>query len=67
VQLGPLLLPPDWTPEEAFVVAEFLITLHDAIWDGYGWAMRDAPSNPPSCGPPVQLDLSLHGTGEPSP
>ena len=63
MQLDPLLLPDDWTPDQAFAVAEFLIALHDAIWDGYGWALRAGGSGPP---PPVlpiprQLELPLAG------
>jgi hypothetical protein len=57
VQLDPLLLPDDWTPEQAFSVAEFLIALHDAIWDGYGGAMQRAGSGPAPSSEPMQLDL----------
>jgi hypothetical protein len=66
VQLDPLLLPDDWTPDQAFAVAEFLIALHDVIWEGYGWTLRDGGSGPP---PPVlpvprQLDLPLAAPGD---
>lgn len=54
MQLDPLVLPDDWTPDQAFTVAEFLIALHDAIWDGYGWALEWHGSGPPA---PVQLAL----------
>jgi hypothetical protein len=72
VHLDPLGLPDDWTPEQAFAVAEFLIALHDAIWDGYGWAVRDERSGPPSpwlAQPrgdpgPVQLALPLTNPGD---
>jgi hypothetical protein len=71
VHLDPLVLPDDWTPEQAFAVAEFLIVLHDAIWDGYGWASQDAPSGPPLPSPlqpggelgHVQLNLPLTDPG----
>jgi hypothetical protein len=69
VQLDPLVLPDDWTAEQAFAVAEFLIALHDAIWDAYGWALRDAGSGaPPGC-PALhdQLDLPLVVPGDPFP
>ena len=67
MQLDPLVFPDDWTAEQAFAVAEFLIALHDAIWDGYGWALRGERSGPPptSLTQPrgelghVQLDLPL--------
>jgi len=64
VQLEPLVLPDDWTPEQAFAVAEFLIALHDAIWDGYGWAARTECSGaPPGLRPvPAQLDLPFATT-----
>lgn len=64
MQLDPLLLPDDWPPEQAFAVAEFLIALHDAIWDGYGWALEWEGSGPPPSSPsiPVQLDLPFAAT-----
>ena len=64
MQLDPLVLPEDWTAEQAFTVAEFLIALHDAIWDGYGWALRGGGSGPPASPWPVpcQLELPLAGT-----
>jgi hypothetical protein len=66
VHLEPLVLPDDWTPEQAFAVAEFLIALHDAIWDGYGWALAREGSDPPPSAPlvPVQLALPLADTGD---
>jgi len=69
VHLDPLVLPDDWTPEQAFAVAEFLIALHDAIWDGYGGAIRAEGSGPPPSLPPVpvQLDLPFATTGDPCP
>lgn len=68
MQLDPLVLPDDWTPDQAFAVAEFLIALHDAIWDGYGWAFQDTRSGPPPSVPEhVQLDLPLTDPGDPSP
>ena len=66
MQLDPLVFPDDWTAEQAFAVAEFLITLHDAIWDGYGWALRGGGSGPPPSVGPVQLDLPLPDTNVPS-
>jgi hypothetical protein len=47
-------------------VAEFLIALHDAIWDGYGWALPDTRSGPPPTVLPVprQLDLPLADPGD---
>jgi hypothetical protein len=57
VQLDPLVLPDDWTPEQAFTVAEFLIALHDAIWEGYSGALQDGHSGPPPSRKPLQLDL----------
>jgi hypothetical protein len=65
VHLDPLVLPDEWTPEQAFAVAEFLIALHDAIWDVYGWAIRDALHAPALGAPSGQLDLPLQDTGEP--
>jgi hypothetical protein len=59
VQLDPLVLPDDWTPDQAFTVAEFLIALHDAIWDGYGWALEWEGSGPPPSAPPVPAQLAL--------
>lgn len=66
MHLDPLVLPDDWTPEQAFAVAEFLIALHDAIWDGYGWALRGAGSGPPPGVPVIhgQLDLPLVDPGD---
>lgn len=68
MQLDPLVLPDDWTPEQAFTVAEFLIALHDAIWDGYGRALEGAGSCPPPSHWPIpcQLDLPLPHPGDPS-
>ena len=68
MQLDPLVLPDDWTPEQAFTVAEFLIALHDAIWDGYGWALPATGSGPPPSHWPVpcQLDLPLTPPGDQS-
>jgi len=65
MQLDPLALPDDWTPEQAFAVAEFLIALHDAIWDGYGWAIRDALSAPAPSAVSDQLELPWQDIGEP--
>lgn len=65
MQLDPLLLPDDWTPDQAFAVAEFLIALHDAIWDCYGWAIRDELSDSPLTVSSTQLDLPWQDTGEP--
>ena len=69
MQLEPLVLPDDWTPEQAFAVAEFLIALHDAIWDGYGWALKWEGPGPPLPSPPVpvQLDLPFAASGSISP
>ncbi len=64
--LDPWLLPDDWTPDQAIAIAEFLIALHDAIWDSYGWAIRDELSDTPlSVLPATQLELPLQDTGEP--
>ena len=59
MQLDPLVLPDDWTSEQAFAVAEFLIALHDAIWDGYGRALERKGSGPPPSSPPVPAQLAL--------
>jgi len=65
VQLDPWLLPDDWTPDQAVTVAEFLIALHDAIWDSYGWMIRDGLSDSPLNVPSTQLELPLQETGDP--
>ena len=68
MHLDPLVLPEDWTPDQAFAVAEFLIALHDAIWEGYGRAFPDTRSGPPPRVPePVQLALPVTDPGDPSP
>jgi len=69
VQLDPSLLPADWTPAQAFAVAEFLIALHDAIWDGYGWGFEwEGSGPPPSSSPgPAQLALPFADTDDDSP
>jgi len=69
VQLDPLFLPDDWPPEQAFLVAEFLIALHDAIWDRYGWALPWEGSGPPLSSSPAlaQLVLPFADTDDHSP
>lgn len=69
MQLDPLVLPDDWTPDQAFAVAEFLIALHDAIWDRYGWPLRDGGSSPPPSLLPIpgQLYLPLNESCDPFP
>ncbi len=59
MQLDPVFLPDDWTPEQAVAVAEFLVALHDAIWDHYGWAFARESSGPPSSSSPVPAQLVL--------
>jgi hypothetical protein len=59
VQLDPALLPDDWPPEQALLVAEFLIALHDAIWDCYGRRVAWERSGPPPCASPVPAQLAL--------
>ncbi len=69
MQLDPVFLPDDWPPEQAVAVAEFLLALHDAIWDHYGWALQwESSGPPPSSSPdPAQLELPLDGTAGLSP
>jgi len=66
VQLDPGFLPDDWPPEQALAVAEFLIALHDAIWDHYGRAFTWEGSGPPPSSLPdsIQLELPLAGIGD---
>ncbi len=64
MHLDPAVLPDDWTAEQAASVDEFLIALHDAIWDGYGWALRDERSGPPLSALPVDLELPLPDTSD---
>ncbi len=59
VQLDPALLPDDWPPEQALAVAEFLIALHDALWDHYGWAFARERSGPPPSSSPTPAQLVL--------
>ena len=59
MQLDPLFLPDDWPPEQALLVAEFLIALHDAIWDHYGRTLAWERSGPPPNASPVPAQLAL--------
>lgn len=59
MQLDPFVLPDDWTPDQAVTVAEFLLALHDAIWDSYGRALPDTRSGPPLTALPVHGQLAL--------